>query len=87
MPKPTLTIEQVLAWADTHFALHGSWPTRRSGPVAFAPGETWAALDGALAHGYHGLPGGDTLARQLARERGVLRRGWHSQMGRWCSGR
>jgi hypothetical protein len=50
--------------------------------VAFALGQTWLALDSALRNGHRGLPGGDSLARLLARERGVQRRGWHSQGGR-----
>jgi hypothetical protein len=83
MAKPQLTVEQVLAWADAHKAQTGRWPTADSGPVAFAPGETWHAIDGALAPGHRGLPGGDSLARLLARERGVRRRGWHSERGRW----
>jgi hypothetical protein len=87
MAKATLTVEQVLAWADTHFAIHGSWPSRRSRPVAFVPGETWGALDGALSDGRRGLPGHDSLSKLLARERGVGRRGWHGHVGRWCSGR
>src|ERR1700687_5641703 len=31
---PRLTIEQILAWADTYHARHGMWPLRHSGPVA-----------------------------------------------------
>jgi hypothetical protein len=82
MVKTTLTVLQVLAWADAHLARYGRWPTRLTGPVAFAPGETWGGLDGAPAQGRRGVPGGDSLARLLARERGVGRRGWHSQGGR-----
>jgi hypothetical protein len=84
MAKPKLTVAQVLAWADAHRAHTGRWPTRMSGPVAFAPGETWGALDGALRQGCRALPGGDSLARLLARERGVGTRGWHTEGGRWC---
>jgi hypothetical protein len=36
-----------------------------------APGETWGAIDAALKKGWRGLPGGDSLARLLARERGA----------------
>jgi hypothetical protein len=50
--------------------------------VAIAPGETWVAIDAALAHGHRGLPGGDSVARLLARRRGVGRRGWHSAAAR-----
>jgi hypothetical protein len=86
MARTQLTVELVLAWADAHFARNGRWPTRLSGPVAFVPGETWGALDSALRDGRRGLPGGDSLARLLARERGVGRRGWGSRHGRWYSG-
>jgi hypothetical protein len=66
MPKPTLTVEQVLAWADAHKARMGRWPSALSGPVIGVPGETWGALETALREGHHGLPGGDCLARLLA---------------------
>src|SRR5262249_52355965 len=42
-----------------------------SGPVPEAPGETWSMVDGALRVGLRGLPGGLSLARLLARHRGV----------------
>jgi hypothetical protein len=87
MAKSQLTVEQILAWADAHHAHHGSWPTERSGSGPAAPGESWKAVDSAMRQGLRGLPGGDSLARLLARERGVLRRGWHSERGRWYSGR
>jgi hypothetical protein len=64
--KP-LTVGQILAWAEAHFAHTGGWPTCRSGPVLDTPGETWGKIDGALYEGYRGLPGGDTLAQLLRR--------------------
>jgi hypothetical protein len=67
---PRLSAGQVLAWAD-HHRRAGSWPTAASGPVAGAPGETWRGLDNALRMGQRGLPRGSSLARLLARERGV----------------
>jgi hypothetical protein len=70
--RPPLTAEQLLAWANEHHARTGRWPGHHSGPVAVAPGETWRAIDAALSQGHRGLPGGDTLARLLARERGVF---------------
>jgi hypothetical protein len=39
--------------------------------VAGAPGESWPALDDALAQGHRGLPGGSSLARVLALHRGA----------------
>lgn len=41
-----------------------------SGHVLDKKNEKWLNIDSALARGYRGLPGGDSLARLLARERG-----------------
>jgi hypothetical protein len=71
MNLPRLSVAQILAWADAHFARMGTWPSWRSGPVVDAPGETWSALALALVHGHRGLPGGSSLPRLLAQERGV----------------
>jgi hypothetical protein len=70
--RPPLTVEQILAWADEPHARTGQWPRERSGPVAAAPGEKWCNIGVALAEGFRGLPGGDSLARLLARERGAI---------------
>jgi hypothetical protein len=64
---PPLTEEQVLRWASAHRARTGRWPSRNSGAVPEAPGESWSAISSALWAGYRGLPGGDTLARLLSR--------------------
>jgi hypothetical protein len=64
---PRYTVKQILRWADAYHAKHGKWPTGGSGPVKQAPGETWTAVDVALRNGIRGLPGGDSLARLLAR--------------------
>jgi hypothetical protein len=69
--KPSLTAALILSWADAQQARTGRWPTSRSGPLRGAPGETWWALNQSLRRGNRGLPGGDTLARLLRRERGV----------------
>jgi hypothetical protein len=68
---PPLTEERILAWADAHHARTGRWPRLDSGAISDAPGETWAAIHAALSKGSRGLPGGSSLARLLARERGV----------------
>jgi hypothetical protein len=68
---PRLTVRQVLAWARAHRRRTGEWPTRRSGPVAEAPGEMWSAIDFALRGGYRGLPAGLTLPGLLAAGRAV----------------
>jgi hypothetical protein len=64
-----LSTEQILAWADAHHTRTGEWPTSRSG--ALPEGETWAAVDDALRRGMRGLPGGSSVARVLAAERGA----------------
>ncbi len=65
-----LTEKQILAWADAHRAARGKWPVRLSGPI---PGtrESWSGVDSALNVGRRGLPGGSSLARLLAKRRGV----------------
>jgi hypothetical protein len=68
---PRLSPQQILAWADDHHQRSGAWPTADSGPIADAPGEAWRGLDTALRVGLRGLPGGSSLARLLAKERGV----------------
>lgn len=65
------TIKQILAWADAHNQREGSWPIVASGPIREAPGETWLAVNKALANGTRGLPGGSSLAKLLAEKRGV----------------
>lgn len=67
---PPLTVEQIRAWAEAHKTRTGRWPTVHSGPIPDAPGESWAAAHSALDSGLRGLPGGDSLARLLARECG-----------------
>lgn len=71
---PRLSQRQVLAWADAHHRARGKWPTKESGPIADAPGETWSGVDMALRVAARGLPGGSSLARLLARCRGVRNR-------------
>jgi hypothetical protein len=71
---PRLTIKQILAWADAYQRETGRWPTMRAGAVAGTVGETWRILDEALRYGYRGLPGRSSLARLLAKYRGVPNR-------------
>ena len=68
---PPLTVAQILTWADKHFERTGSYPNRNSGEVYDAAGEKWHLIDTDMRQGHRGLPGGDSLARLLARERGV----------------
>jgi hypothetical protein len=73
--RADLTVAQILAWADAHHAAQGSWPVVGPGPllgmVAGAPGESWNAINHALALGLRGLPGDSSLAELLAEHRGV----------------
>jgi superfamily II DNA or RNA helicase len=68
---PDLTTDQILLWADAHRHKTRQWPKAESGEVLGAPGEMWATIDGALSKGRRGLPGGSSLARLLAEQRGV----------------
>jgi hypothetical protein len=74
MARLKLTLKKILTWAVAHLGRTGAWPSARSGHVADAPGETWKALDLALAQGNRGLPGGDSLSRLLRRVRGLPER-------------
>jgi hypothetical protein len=68
--KPSLTIEQILEWADAHEVATGDWPNQKSGQVTNTD-ETWGGINAALQYGNRGLPGGSTLARLLAEHRDV----------------
>jgi hypothetical protein len=67
---PRLTVQKILEWADAHHRRTGRWPGVLSGEIPEAPGEDWRAVNFALYRGFRGLPGGDSLAKLLARERG-----------------
>ena len=60
--------------ADAHRERTWRWPTKDSGPVHDAAGETWSGIDSALNVGSRGLLGGDSLARLLVRRRGARNR-------------
>lgn len=67
---PRLTVAQILKWADAHHRRTGRWPTRHSGPIRGAPGETWLKIETALGKGHRGLPRNSSIARLLAEHRG-----------------
>ncbi|MFQ5414264.1 MAG: hypothetical protein ACE5E6_07370 [Phycisphaerae bacterium] len=69
-----LSDARILTWADEHHARTGKWPTTRSGWVRGARNEHWSAIDACLTYGGRGLPGGASLAKLLAKHRGVGRR-------------
>ena len=68
---PHFKASEILKWADAFRRATGEWPTSTCGEIADAPGETWMSVDMALRNGLRGLPGGSSLARLLARRRGV----------------
>jgi len=68
---PSFTIKKILGWADRWFREFGRWPKRTSGPIPYAQGETWMAVNMALSKGLRGLPPGESLAALLAKHRGV----------------
>jgi hypothetical protein len=72
--RPSLTIELILAWAGAYRQRTGRRPNGHSGAIPEANGETWAAIDTALVHGYRGLPGGLSLAELLDRYWGEIPR-------------
>jgi hypothetical protein len=72
--SPLLTEEQILGWADAHFRRTGRWPHAHLGPVEGAEGESWSAIDSALAAGRRGLPGGTSVAQLLWARRGTRHR-------------
>jgi hypothetical protein len=63
---PTLRESTIVSWARAHLRRTGAWPTRLSGQISDAPGETWRNVDQALCKGFRGFPGGSSLARLLA---------------------
>jgi hypothetical protein len=65
--RSSLTIPQILAWAEEHRNRTGKWPGVYSGRVGAAPEKTWMAIDHALRIGGCGLPAGTSLARLLGK--------------------
>jgi hypothetical protein len=59
-------IKDILTWARTHRRQTGAWPTPKSGPIA-GTSENWRTVNNALVLGFHGLPGGSSLAKLLQR--------------------
>jgi hypothetical protein len=70
LSRASLTVAQILLWADAFHRQHGKWPTAESGMIADAPQEKWRSIDDALRYGYRALPGGSSLAQLLAQRRG-----------------
>jgi len=68
--KPSLSVEQIFAWARAYYQRNGKWPTADSGVVEESTEETWKKINNALREGFRGLPGEDSLSRLLRRHRG-----------------
>jgi hypothetical protein len=70
--RQPLTVSLILAWSDAHHARTGVLPKSTTADVqSLPPGECWRRLDQALRVGIRSLPGGDSLARLLQRQRGA----------------
>jgi hypothetical protein len=69
--RPPLTVTAIFAWCDNHHRHTGAWPKAVVQPIPESPGDTWAGVDSALKKALRTLPGGSSLARLLAAERGV----------------
>ena len=67
--KPSLSVPQILAWADAHHARTGKWPTHSAGQIREAPGDSWKKVQHALQNGTRGLPACSSLAQLLVDER------------------
>ena len=87
MRRPSLTVGQILEWADQFGKRWGAWPSLRSGPI---PGtdENWRNIDAALRRGWRTLPRW-TLAKMLAvhrnrRHQGDLPQLREGQIVKWA---
>jgi hypothetical protein len=99
MRRRPLSIPEIIQWATLYREHTGRHPTKDSGGIAHAMGETWAGIDNALRLGLRGLPAGGSLARLLAEHCGarnihdlpVLTEdrildwadAWHQRTGEW----
>jgi len=68
---PTITVDHIQAWVDSHRERTGRWPTKTDAEIEEAPEEKWYSIDHHLRHGGRGLPGGTSLGRLIATERRV----------------
>jgi len=69
--RPPLSEAEILAWADAFHDHWRRWPNNKDGVIDGPLRETWLGVDMALRKGLRGFPGGSSLARLLARHRGV----------------
>jgi hypothetical protein len=73
-PKRSLTVRQILEWADQHHMRTGKWPTTTSGRVAEAPDIKWSTVHQRLKRGDVEPSRPTTLVRLLREQRGVCGR-------------
>lgn len=66
---PTLTVKQILSWADAHRERTGDWPRAKSGCIPGSEGESWAGVEYALQTWSRGLRTSRSLHRLLVRHR------------------
>jgi hypothetical protein len=99
--SPDLTVPLILKWADDYFAKKGKWPSAHCGAIEGTQ-ETWGGINASLERGKRGTTGGSSLAKLLAKERGVRNKQdlppltieqilrWakahHHRTGRWPNG-
>lgn len=68
---PPLSFDQILRWADAYRTRTGHWPKAKSGRIPESKAETWLRVQTALYQGKRCLPAGWSLAKLLAKHRGV----------------
>lgn len=68
---PSLSISQILKWADEHHQKTGKWPKQNSGNVLSKPDEKWGGIQNALRRGGRGLAGNSSISQLLAERRDV----------------
>ena len=67
---PKLNLQWILSRADEYKESKGNWPNAKSGPIA-GTDETWGSINAALSMGLRGLAGESSLAKLLAKKRGL----------------
>lgn len=63
--RPELSLDQVFEWALDHFHRTGRRPSKDSGAIANAPGETWCGIDLAIRNGGRGVRRLGSLSKLL----------------------
>ena len=74
------TYDDILVWADSHYARTGSWPNCKTGPILECPGDTWADMDRRMRLGQRGFDRKLSLAQFLHAERCARIKGQPSQL-------